>query len=192
MTRNYGDIITSSTGSEDETRPTFDAEDNFVANVPQANPHITDRTWARAMDSYTGSAGRPVPSIVNETWAGTLSSKTVVGSMSDLTIAGTMTNVNLADMTNINVGTNKNITIGPIENINVGAMLDVTLSAMLQVCLSAGVSINLGPKADYTFPETLNLSEVMSEITGAKTSVAEATSFVSGIYTVTAAMIMLG
>jgi prepilin-type processing-associated H-X9-DG protein len=221
VSRNYGEIITSSTGSEDEMRPTFDAENDFVQDVPAPNPHITDRTWARVMESYTGSAACPVPLVVNETWAetmtsktdvrsmsdethvsGTMSSKTTVdgamssttmaGSMSDTTIAGTMMNVNLAAMTNINVGNNANITVGGIENLNVGAMLDVTIAANLQLSLSGGVSINLGPKVDYTFPEALNLSPSKSEVTGESTSVAGVTSYVAGVYQVTAGMILLG
>jgi prepilin-type processing-associated H-X9-DG protein len=219
VTRNYGEIITSSTGSEDEMRPTFDAENDFVQNVPAPNPRITDRTWARVMESYTGSAKCPVPLIVNETWAttmrsktdvrtmsddthagtmsstttvdGSMSSTTIAGSMTDTTIAATMTNVNLANMTNINVGNSANVTVGGIENITVGAMLDVTIAAMLQVCLSAGVSINLGPKADYTVPEVLNLSPSKSDISGVETSLAEVRTRISAVETSLAAITLI-
>jgi hypothetical protein len=221
VSRNFGDLMDNTTGSEDEMRPTFDAEDNFVKMVPAANPVIRDRTWARAMESYTGSSGRRVPSIASETWAKKLTSKTDVhemsddtqvletmtsetkvgglmsnttlaGAMLDTTIAAKMMNINIADMTNINIGNNANITIGPTENVNIGATIDLTIAAMLQVCLSAGVSINLGPKADYTFPETVNLSPSKSEVTGESTSVSGVTSYVSGVYKVTAGMILLG
>jgi prepilin-type processing-associated H-X9-DG protein len=220
VTRNYGEIITSSTGSEDEMRPTFDAEDNFVKNVPAPNPHITDRTWARMMESYTGSEKRPVPVMINETWVesmtsktdattmsddthvrrtmtskttvdGAMSSMTVAGAVSDTTVAGVMTNVNITDMTNLNVGPNTNITIGKIENVNIGEMLDITIAAMLQVCLSAGVSINLGPKFDFTFPEVTNLSPSKSEVSGESTSVSGARTEISEVDTRVAAVHLL-
>jgi prepilin-type processing-associated H-X9-DG protein len=221
VSRSFGDIIDNTTGSEDETRPTFDAEDNFVKMVPAANPTIKDRTWARRMESYTGSAARRVPLIVNETWAeqmssktdvrsmsddthvrdsmsnkttvdGVMSSTTLAGAMLDTTIAATMTNVNIANMTNINVGKNTNVTVGEIENINVGTTLDLTLSAMLQVCLSAGVSINLGPKADFTFPEVTNLSPIKNEIAEEISTVAGVVSYEVDVFDVLAATVLLG
>jgi hypothetical protein len=121
-----------------------------------------------------------------------MTSTTVAGSMVDTTIAGSMMNLNLANMTNINIGNNANITIGPTENVNIGATIDLTIAAMLQVCLSMGVSINLGPKYDYTFPETVNLAEKKKEISAEKTTVTAETSNVSGVYKVTAGMILLG
>jgi prepilin-type processing-associated H-X9-DG protein len=221
VNRSFGESIDSTTGSEDEQRPLFDAEDNFTGMTPAPNPTIKDRTWARRMESYTGSSKRPVPVMINETWVvemgsktnatsmsdethvkETMSSKTIVGAgmtsttiagtMMDTTIAASMTSVNLTDMTNINVGKQANITIGPQENINIGPTLDLTLSAMLQVCLSAGVSLNLGPKADYTFPETFNMSPSHSEVAATSSSVAGVASYVAGVYKVTAGMIMLG
>jgi hypothetical protein len=211
VSRSFGDVVDSTTGSEDEMRPTFDAEDNFVKMVPAANPHIKDRTWARVIESYTGSEGRRVPLVKSETWvnrlesstharsmsdetrvSGSMSSTTIAGSMTDTTIAATMTNVNLANMTNINVGNNANISVGLTENVNIGATVDLTIAAMLQVCLSAGISINLGPRADYSFPEVVNLGEKKTQIAVESQSVAAVTSYVSGVYSVTAGTILLG
>ncbi|WP_437899120.1 hypothetical protein [Sorangium sp. So ce124] len=49
------------------------------------NPTIVDRTWAKSISSYTGSAKLRVPSISNETWADTMVSKTHATSMTDET-----------------------------------------------------------------------------------------------------------
>lgn len=210
VSRSYGDIMQSSTGSETETRPWFDGEGNPV-DVPAPNPVITDRTWAKRIESYTGSPKKRVPLVASETYAEALTSKTdvqtmsdettvsgamttttTVGTMTDTTIAGSMTSITLADTTNLNVGNTKQISIGAQENITVGAVLDLTLSAMLQVCVSASLSVNLGPKVDYSFPDTFSLSPSRNEVSVNRTSVSAIDSTVAAVYKVTAAVILLG
>ena len=210
VSRTFGDIIDSTTGSEDETRPWFDAEGN-PAKVPAGNPVITDRTWAKRIESYTGSPAKRVGLVRNDTYADTMTTKTdahsmsdettisgamttstTAGSLSDTTVAGTVTSVTLADTTSLNVGNMKQISIGLQENITVGAVLDLTLSAMLQVCVSASLSVNLGPRADYSFPDTFSLSPSRSEMSVNRTSVSVIDSNVAAVYKVTAAAILLG
>ncbi|APR85977.1 Putative cell-wall-anchored protein SasA (LPXTG motif) [Minicystis rosea] len=60
VNRNYGESQDNTTGSEDEMRPSWDPEGKPVF-VFAPNPTITDRTWARQIDSYTGSSACRVP-----------------------------------------------------------------------------------------------------------------------------------
>lgn len=210
VSRTFGDIMDSTTGSEDETRPWFDAEGK-PAKVPASNPVITDRTWAKRIESYTGSPARPVPLVKNETYAesmvsktdvssmsdettvsGTMTTTTKAGEMTDTTIAGHMTSITLADMMNLTQGRNTQITIGPQENVTIGTMIDLTLSAMLQVCVSGSISVNLGPKADYSFPDTFSLSPSRNEVSANRISVSGVDSTVAGVFRVTAGVILLG
>ena len=86
VSRNFGDILDSTTGSEDEMRPTFDAEDDFVKKRAGAEPRHQGHGRGRGcMESYTGSAKRRCPGIVNETWAETMTSKTDAHRMTDET-----------------------------------------------------------------------------------------------------------
>src|SRR5262249_21969456 len=61
VSRNYGDIIDSTTGSEDETRPITDEDGKETGRVPQANPIITDHTWARKLSYHSGSKAFRIP-----------------------------------------------------------------------------------------------------------------------------------
>lgn len=72
---NYGDIEDSVTGSEDEMRPAMDESGKNI-EVPAPNPVITSCTWARRIESYTGSSARRVPLITDETWVQTMSTRT--------------------------------------------------------------------------------------------------------------------
>jgi hypothetical protein len=197
----YGDIQESVTGSEDQTRPSWDQNGNPIT-VPSRNPHITEHTWARAMESYTGSSGCRVPSIVNETWADTLTSKTnahsmtdhtqVSGTMSNTTIAGIMSNVNIAgQMANINlIGNTTNLNIGGMENITVGALLDVTIALMAQISLSATLAITAGPRLDYNLSSKEGLHALRTDLAGVNSRiVAGVDSTVAAVQNVAAGMI---
>lgn len=81
----WGDYRHSTTGSESGT----------VTKGGRAfgNPEIVERTWAKKIESYTGSANGRIPSILEETYASTTSSLTdVSGNISETTYCdGTVT-----------------------------------------------------------------------------------------------------
>ncbi|WP_437726808.1 hypothetical protein [Sorangium sp. So ce861] len=76
----YGSKLVSRTGHPDTPTPIED-----YPAVMTENPTIVDRTWAKSISSYTGSAKLPVPSIHEETWAETMVSKTHVTTVTDET-----------------------------------------------------------------------------------------------------------
>jgi hypothetical protein len=151
---NYGEIQDSTTGSEDEQRPAMNEEGEAI-KVPAPNPVITSRTWARRIESYTGSAARRVPLVSDETWADAMTTKTHVGSMSDettvdghmstTTTVSTMVDTTIADnMTSITLGTVNDITVGNTLSMSVGGVQDITVGAMLELTLAAMAEINIG------------------------------------------------
>jgi hypothetical protein len=81
----YGEISTSTTGSEDATRPIEDEDHSVTGFASAPNPVITESTWAKSITSYTGSPARPVPEIAGTTWAVATTSETNVGSVNDTT-----------------------------------------------------------------------------------------------------------
>ena len=109
----YGNIKASYTGSEAPSTLTYmddsldDTKTPEAKSVPMLNPSITDRTWAKKIESYTGSAALRIPLIHEETWAEIMESKTDAKSMSDettvegesrsITKAGTITSETTAD-----------------------------------------------------------------------------------------------
>jgi hypothetical protein len=76
----YGSRLESVTGDENAPSPIKD-----YPEVMTENPTVVDRTWAKSIASYTGSAKLPVPSISRETWAKEMVSKTRVKTTTDET-----------------------------------------------------------------------------------------------------------
>ncbi|WP_437977454.1 hypothetical protein WMF11_11190 [Sorangium sp. So ce295] len=84
----YGSKLESVTGHDSPPRNLDEITDPWglpSSGVLGENPTIVDRTWAKSISSYTGSAKLRVPSISNETWADTMVSKTHATSMTDET-----------------------------------------------------------------------------------------------------------
>ncbi|WP_438028303.1 hypothetical protein [Sorangium sp. So ce233] len=84
----YGSKLESRTGHDSPPRNLDEITDPWglpPSGVLGENPTIVDRTWAKSISSYTGSAKLPVPSISKETWADTMVSKTHATSMTDET-----------------------------------------------------------------------------------------------------------
>ncbi|WP_437679786.1 hypothetical protein [Sorangium sp. So ce131] len=87
----YGKIKYSQTGTD--TFPTLNVIDDYLDDtnpskpqaIPTENPEILERTWAKSIESYTGSETLPVPTIKDVTWADTMESETHAKSMSDKT-----------------------------------------------------------------------------------------------------------
>lgn len=101
---------------------------------PRGNPHIIEKTWAKRIESYTGSAAYRIPSITEETWAdkitsltdasstsettrvsGAITSDTTAGSISEKTSAGTIDELTM-------VGAKGGLTLA-------GALADLTMAA---------------------------------------------------------------
>jgi hypothetical protein len=70
----YGSVIQRVIGAEVPT--VIQGLPPAAGTVLKENPEIVDRTWARRIESYTGSQGARVPSIRNVVWAGSITSET--------------------------------------------------------------------------------------------------------------------
>lgn len=77
----YGNRVESHTGTES---PGTELERN--PGIIKENPEIESRTWAKKIESYTGSSALPVPSIKQETWVEKMESSTHVTSTTDETV----------------------------------------------------------------------------------------------------------
>jgi hypothetical protein len=170
----WGNLKTSSTGSE-------------APSLEKPNPDIEDRTWAKSIASYTGSAALPVPAITDETWAVAISSTTNVTDMTsdttavnitdtttatnitssttatavtDTTTAATMTSTTTAGMiTNLTtVGMNLDTTIGNTVSVIVGSEAEIVVGNMAELTVGAQESITIGAVLDLTIA-------LMAEIT---------------------------
>ena len=79
----YGNLKETVTGSE------HPEEWNAALSKPYGNPSIKEKTWARKIESYTGSAAWRIPEIIEVTYARTTSARTdVSGDTSETTIVG--------------------------------------------------------------------------------------------------------
>jgi hypothetical protein len=110
----YGKHKISYTGTETpgvvvqcENNQLDDSKTPEPSPLTKENPEIEDRTWAKKIESYTGSSALRVPLIHEETWAGIMTSTTHAASMTDTTTidgesrsttkAGSITSVTNAD-----------------------------------------------------------------------------------------------
>lgn len=153
----WGNLKTSSTGSA-------------APSLEKPNPDISDRTWAKSIASYTGSAALPVPTISDETWATTITSSTHVTDMSDTTTATNITSTTTATamtdtttaaaitstttagiITNLTVaGTTLDTTIGNTMSIIVGNEAEIVAGNMMEVTVGAQESLTIGAVLDLT------------------------------------------
>jgi len=198
---NYGEIQDSVTGSEDEMRPAMDETGKNI-EVPAPNPVITSRTWARRIESYTGSAARRVPLITDETWVGKMSTSTHAGEMSDethvdtsmssMTISPSISSVNIGAVTDITVGNTMSMTVGAVQNITVGAMVDLTLAARLEVNMSASLDVNMGHRTELDLASKTELRPAKEEMSGLVQRTVGVEMVTAGVYKLTAGLILLG
>jgi len=77
----HGDVVDEYHGSLLESRTGSESP-----GVDRENPDVLEKTWAKRIESYTGSAPTRVPLIKHETWAIEMVSKTNALSMSGETI----------------------------------------------------------------------------------------------------------
>jgi hypothetical protein len=75
----YGDTLETITGGENpDDQVTLG---KLVPPTKKKRPTITERTWATAIYSYTGSSGKEVPTITSETWATNIKDETTASSI---------------------------------------------------------------------------------------------------------------
>lgn len=160
----YGNIKTSTTGSE--------APAKYLEN-----PTITDRTWAVAIASYTGSAALPVPTMTDETWATliqsnttatTMLSTTEVVDMTDITVAAnissTTTAATVTDMSTVGLTTSTTIgnsvttVIGSELTTNIGPTTEITVGSTSEITVGAETSLTVGATVDIQVAAFLSLA----------------------------------
>lgn len=207
---NYGEIQDSTTGSEDETRPAED-EDERPIRVPSPNPVITSKTWARKIESYTGSSKCRVPYIYDETWvkkmksethaksisdethvSGHMSSTTVAETMMDTTVVANMSSVTIGTVNDITIGNTLSATIGAVEDVTLGAMIELTLGGMLEMTVGGTLTVNLGRQEEINLGGSSGMTPTKEETAGAITRTSATEVSTTGVYKVTAAKICLG
>jgi hypothetical protein len=66
----------------------------------RSNPHLIEKTWARRIDSWTGSEKWPIPEISEKTWATTVEEYTNVTNTVSTTLAGSITETTTAGAIN--------------------------------------------------------------------------------------------
>ncbi len=85
----YGDHIESIIGAEVPTS----AVEHAVEQSKKNQPDIIERTWAKSITSFTGSAIAPVPAITETTFAGAITSTTTATTTVETTTVATATEV---------------------------------------------------------------------------------------------------
>lgn len=109
----WGNKFYSTTGSEAPVE--LEDPPNPLGRKPRGNPEIIEKTWAKNIEGYTGSAAWRIPTIHEETWAvdtttitdiasstekttvsGIASSTTMAGAISDITTAGAISGITTA------------------------------------------------------------------------------------------------
>ncbi|UQA57785.1 hypothetical protein [Polyangium aurulentum] len=171
----YGNIKKSTTGSE-------------APKKGRENPSITDRTWARMIESYTGSEALPVPSIKDETWADTITSKTVankvtdttevrtlmksttrVGTIEDATTADAMRSTtncpSMLDTTTGNrvstmIGTDTEIVVGAMTELTVGAETAITVGAVIDIVVAMMLDVCIAGRLEVNIGPSIELNSV--------------------------------
>jgi hypothetical protein len=142
----WGEEITSTTGSASptETRP---------------NPVILDHTWALSIASYTGSASLPVPSIMDDTWAGTITSTTNAGTITDTTTAGAITSTTTAGaITDTTTAAVTSTTIGNVVDTTIGNSFSTIIGAETEVIIGNSMEINIGAQESFTLGAVLDVT----------------------------------
>jgi hypothetical protein len=150
----YGNIQSSVTGTE-------------APSATQPNPTITNRTWALAISSYTGSAALPVPTMSDETWATTITSKTVATTMSDTTQATSMTSTTTCpsitttttgNTTSTVTGNTTATTTGDTVTTTIGNNVDTLIGTSTSTTIGAQTALLVGNMANVTLGATENVT----------------------------------
>ncbi len=160
----YGNLKDSVTGTESPA-------------LGKENPVITDRTWAKSITSYTGSAALPVPLLADETWADLIESKTTATTMRDTTECGAMesstratsmtsstTVTSMVDTTTAASMTSTTLcpaivdtTIGNTVSTIVGSETEIVSGTVTELTIGSEMSITMGTVIDITIALMLDI-----------------------------------
>jgi hypothetical protein len=117
--------------------------------LPRGNPHIIEKTWATKIETYVGTAIKPVPHIIEKKWANRIESYT--GSSGDPVAhikeekfaKEIQTYTYAASVVNISAAANTlEVALGIKESIAVGAELSIFLGGKLDISVSGTVEIH--------------------------------------------------
>lgn len=155
FSHDWGDYRHSTTGSE--------AGSVTKAGKEFGNPEIVERTWAKKIEGYTGSAAWRIPSIKEETYAVTTSSLTdVTGNISETTYCdGTMTSRTGSAARRVPATHEETYAVATNSKTDVGAANDLTIVGASMETTIAGTTGSL----------TIAGAQLETEIVGAKGSI---------------------
>ena len=134
------------------------ANDN--AGIVRSNPHIIEKTWARRIDSWTGTEKCPVPTIreytfADNTYGYTGSSTQRIGEANEETWAKVV-----IETTDVSERMESNTRAGSIfEATTAGAIFETTTAATVWEMTTAGLhtSIDVGGKLDIALAAAVDL-----------------------------------
>ena len=173
----HGHFTRSTIGSEtpDAWHEPIDCPGGFC----RTNPRIRDRSWAEEMLHYTGSEKRPIPTMVDKTWASVHEGAVHAGSHSDLrqggsiatethatsstmrTHAGSMSTTTTAGriVDRTVVGSRVGTTIATlICNANIGSMKTTTIGGHADAFIGARTTVNLAGSMNVTAGAIANVT----------------------------------
>ncbi|MEZ4313534.1 MAG: hypothetical protein R3F14_36385 [Polyangiaceae bacterium] len=134
----WGNKFQSITGSESPVE--LEDPPNPLGRKPRGNPHIIEKTWAKKIEGYTGSAAWRIPSIHEETWAVATTSITDVTTVSETSTIGASSSIETVGAKSeiSTVGTQSSIaTVGTSSDIAVtGAKAEIAVTGA-----SAGIEV---------------------------------------------------
>jgi hypothetical protein len=104
--------------------------------LPRGNPHIIEKTWARRIDSYTGTSNWHIPKVYEETWVDDLESKETLGTVNETSKVTTKTSTetidNLTETSTVTAKHESNSTVATlIETSRIGAQVSTTFAATI-------------------------------------------------------------
>lgn len=136
----WGNRFESTTGSENPVE--IEAAAPPAPPRPRGNPHIIEKTWAKQIESYTGSAAWRIPLIKEETWAvETTDATDVSGSTtSTTTVGGSVT-----ETTTVGGAVTETTTVGGAitSTTTAGAIVETTTAGAITGVTSAGTIVGV-------------------------------------------------
>lgn len=146
------------------------------AGLPRGNPHIVEKTWARKIESYTGSKAWQIPQIKEETWADRMESLTNAGAISEVTNAGAITSVTNAGVIVETTVAGMHVTadVGPVVEIFGGLKLSIDVSGTIAISGPFALELSLGYSGSFhNFKDEVkvmenNITAVKNDLTNTK------------------------
>lgn len=168
----YGNLKQSTVGSEapQEWKQT-DPSDPTVGK-PFGNPHITEKTWAKKIESYTGSAAWRIPEMIESTYAVQSTSTTDVStSITETTYCdGTISSSTGSSTRRVPMINEKTYAVATDTTTDVGASIETNTIGSSNTTTKIGTSTEV-TMAGAQASVTLAGAQAEVEIVGVKGSV---------------------